>query len=371
MQALNGHWGLEVKVNGVDLELNPSLINHFYIINNIHQQLPTINFSFRDKIGRFLDQSMGDGSMIQVQIGVPDHHMYSGLNFRVMGMPSVTPAGSINHIKLNGVFNRVNYLKKIVDKSYEGTSATTIARIASEVGLIPDVDQTLDQMVWLPNRTPLAQYVQHVMERSYAGDANAMLTAVTDSGKLRYKGLTQIIQSSTEKVLSSDPEQGHPILYWGTESKAPAANSAGGYGMTSIGQNLDGSIFEMNKVSMKMMSGALSTISSSIQGLIGGVGARINVLAPLAGNTHNKWYEGIHQNTRIKSTYGFDVEVLTDLPTQLELLDAPMLIPFNKGTGKVATEYVGRYIVTALTRFITHNRYFEKICLTAQGVGGF
>jgi len=370
MRGVDGHWGLEVTVGGRDLALDPSIINHFYIINNIHQQLPTINFSFKDSTGAHLDSGMGDGAPITVSIGVPGKHMYDGLTFRMIGMPNVDPAGSINNIKINGIFDRLNFLKKVVDKPYIGTSATAIAQIAVEVGLIPDVDQTMDAMAWLPNRTSLAQYAQHIMERSYAGAANAMIMAVTDSGKLRFKGLNQIIQGSVGKILASDPLKGHPMLWWGTDSKAPASNSVGGYGMTTIGQMLDGSVFEGNKVAATMMSGALSSISSVIQGAVGELGSRINVLAPLAGNTHDKWYEAIHQNQRVKSSYGFDMEVLTDLPAMLDLLDAPTVLPINQGTGELAKNYAGKYMVTALTRLITHNRYLEKIVLTAQGAGG-
>lgn len=370
MLGVEGHWGLEVNVGGRDLRLDPSIINHFYIINNIHQQLPTINFSFKDTSGIHLDSGMADGAPITVSIGVPGHHMYSGLNFRMIGMPNVDPAGSINNIKINGIFDRLNYLKKVVDKPYIGTAATAIAQIAGEVGLIPDIDSTMDAMTWLPNRTSLAQYAQHIMERSYAGAANAMILAVTDSGKLRFKGLNQIIQSSIGKTLASDVTQGHPMLWWGTDSKAPASNSVGGYGMTTIGQMLDGTVFEGNKIAATMMSGALSSISSVIQGAIGDLGSRINVMAPLAGNTHDKWYEAIHQNQRIKSSYGFDLEALTDLPAQLELLDAPNVLPMNNATGKLAKEFAGKYMVTAMTKLITHNRFFEKYVLSAQGAGG-
>jgi hypothetical protein len=370
MKGVDGHWGLEVTVGGRDLGLDPTLLNHFYIINNIHQQLPTINFSFKDSTGKHLDSAMTDGAPISVSIGVPGMHMYDGLNFRIMGMPSVNTMAAMNNIKLNGVFDRVNFLKKVVDKPYIGSASTAIAQIAGEVGLIPDVDATMDAMAWLPNRTSLAQYAQHIMERSYAGASNAMIMAITDSGKLRFKGLNQIIQGSFGKVLSSDPSKGINMLWWGTDSKAPASNSAGGYGMTTIGQNMDGTVTELNKVAMTMMSGALSSVSSTMQGFVGQIGSRINVLAPLAGNTHDKWYEGIHQNQRIKSSYGFDMEVLTDQPTQLELLDAPTVLPYNMGTGELATEYAGKYMVTALTRMITHNRYMEKLVLTAQGAGG-
>lgn len=369
MKGLMGSWALEVLADGRDLNLDPSKLTHFYLISNINQALPSLSVGFKDNTGKELDNLIGDGVPITVSIGNPSHHVYNGLQFVASGTPKVNPMGSVNMITFNGVLNKTKWLRKVVDKHYDGSAANVIAQLASEAGLIPDVDSSMDAMTWLPNRTSLANYANHVLQRSFSGEASALIMAVTDSGKLRLKDLNGLISGSGGLTLASNPEEGHPVLAYVAVPRSNSNNSSHGYGSTTIGMNPDGSIFEGNEVAVKMMSAATS-IGSSIKEAVGSLGTRINALAPLAGNTHEKWYEAIHQNMRIKSTYSFDIELLTNVPSKLELLDTPMFKPLNAATGQEATALAGKYIVTCINKFIQNNRYWEKIVLTSQGQGG-
>lgn len=369
MKAVAGLWGLEVTVNGQDLGLDPSNLSHLYVVSNINQALPSLSIGFKDDTGAALDNLMGDGASVKVSIGNPSYHMYNGLDFIVSGMPEVNPySGSSNHIKFNGVLNRVKWLRKMVDKPYKGTSANVIAQLASEAGLIPDIDSAMDFMTWLPNQTSLVSYANHVLNRSFAGEGNALVMGIMDNAKLKLKSLNTLIGNSGI-TLSSNSDLGLNVLQWVTRSKAGSTNFSHGYGSTSLGLNLDGTIFEGNNVAVKLMSSATS-IMSGIKDIIGDVGTRINALAPLAGNTHDNWYKALHQNPRILSTYAFDIELITDVPTRLELLDTPTFRPYNVASNQEATSISGKYIVTAITKFIQNNRYFEKIVLTAQGPNG-
>lgn len=368
MKGLMGSWALEVIANGRDLNLDPSKLAHMYVISNINQALPSLSIGFKDDTGKELDNLLGDGAPITVSIGNPAHHVYNGLQFQASGTPKVNPNGTANMITFSGVLNKTKWLRKVVDKHYEGTASSVIAQLASEAGLIPDVDSSMDAMTWLPNRTSLANYANHVLQRSFSGEASALIMAVTDSGKLRLKDLNGLIGGGGI-TLASNPTQGHPVLNYVAVPRANSNNSSHGYGSTTIGMNPDGSIFEGNEVAVKLMSAATS-IGSTIKEAVGSLGTRINALAPLAGNTHEKWYEAIHQNMRIKSTYSFDIELITDVPSKLELLDTPMFKPVNSATGQEATALSGKYIVTCINKFIQNNRYWEKICLTSQGAGG-
>jgi len=365
MRGVRGIWGIEVLVNGRDLNLDVTTIKSFNLVSNVQQALPSLHIGFTDTTGESLDALMNDGDKIQISIGNPGKHMYSGLNFIVSGSPKVHPYGSGNVIEFNAILDNIGWLRKMVDKPYKGTAASVIQQLAGEVGLSVDSDDSMDDMTWLPNRLPFVGYANHLLQRSFAGDGDALIMAITDTGKLRLKKLSSLIAGGG-MTLSSNPEWGHHILHWVTSAKANSPNASHGYGSTSIGMNMDGSIFEGNDVAVKLMSNATS-IMSGIKDTIGSLGMRINALAPLAGNTHEKWYEGIHQNPRILSTYSFDVEVLTDIPTKLELLDTPTFRPLNSGNGKEAKHLSGKYIVTAITKTIIGGRFMEKLVLTTQG----
>ena len=367
MRAVAGQWALEVAANGVDLGLDTSNVESISIINNIHQHLPSFYVTFKDISGRALEDIIGDGSEISVSMGVDDN-LYNG-KFRAMGMPNIALGGSYNMISLKAAFDRIGWMKKIVDRNYKGNSSDVISKIAKEAGLTADVHTTNDMMNWLPNRTTLVQYARHVAERSFSSETSAMLLATTDTGKVRFRDLDSIIGESSKLLFSDFDSKAIPILNYSVTPKSEVANAAQGYGSTSIGMNEDGSIFEGNKIQMTMMSAA-NSISSIFQEAIGATGSRVNFMPPLSGNTHENWYKALHQNSRIKSSYAFDVQMITNRVTGLELLDTVDVDPKNYATGGVAKSLSGKYIVTAIVKTIMKNRYFEKIVVTSQGPGG-
>lgn len=363
MLGVAGQWGLSIVVNGTPIGANDSNCQ-FTIIQNIHQNLPSFSISYDDTIGDLIDSPPIDGTPVSIACGLPED-MYAPVNFVCMGEPKI--AG--RNVSFTGVLDKIGWSKKIVDKSYDGTTSSVIAQIASEAGLTPDVDATNDFMTWLPNRTALVQYARHLMARSFSSEASAMIMAVTDTGKLRYKDIDSIIGSAATKLFSSFAGEGIPIRAWSAESKSNTANASQGYGATSIGVKEDGSIFEANKIALRMLSSS-SPVSNLFQTAIGDLGARITNLAPLAGNTHEKWNEALHKNPRIKSTYAFDVSILTTQPARVELLDAVTIRPINPATGEEATAVSGKYIITAITKTIAKNRFIEKVVMTAQSAGG-
>ena len=363
MRGVAGQWGLEIIVNGTNIDADPTNCN-FTIIQNIHQNLPSFSISYKDSTGKLIDNPPGDGASVIITCGVPEK-MYAPVKFVCMGSPSI--AG--NTIKFQGVLDKISWTKKIVDKSFEGSTSSVISQIASEAGLIPDVDSTNDSMVWLPNRTALVQYARHLMARSFSSEASAMIMAVTDTGKLKYKDINTIAGSSGNILFSYIQGEGIPILAYSTESKSAASNASQGYGTTSIGVNEDGSIFEMGKIALKMLSSS-SPVSSIFQSAIGELGARITNFAPLSGNTHEKWNQALHANPRVKATYAFDLSIISNIPAKAELLDAVTVKPMNHSTGEEAKALSGKYIVTAITKTIMQNRFIEKSVVTSQAPGG-
>lgn len=367
MKAVAGSWALEVIAGGKDLLLDTSNLQYIYVISNVQQPLPSVSLGFKDDTGKALQNVLGDGEPLTVSIGNPDFHIYNGLQFLTSGLPKILPTASYSVMEYNGWLNKPKWLRKVVDKHYEGPASSVIAQLASEAGLIPEVDTSQDAQIWLPTRTSLSNYAHHILQRSWIGEADALMMAVMDNAKLKLKGINNITSSSEKLTFSNLPDQGQQILDYKVRPRASSANAAGGYGVTSIGIQPDGQVFEGNDVSVKMMSAATS-IGAAIKESVGQLGTRINALSPLAGNTHDKWYEALHQNVRVKSTYAFDIEFLTDIPTKLEVFDTIQFNPVSAGQEVRALS--GKYIVTAINKLIVAGRYLEKLVISAQGPGG-
>jgi hypothetical protein len=239
----------------------------------------------------------------------------------------------------------------------------------NQVGLKPDVDVTNDKMTWLPNRTPIAEYMRHIAERAYSSATSCILTCVTDTGTAKFKDLDKIIQTKAKKTFTHSPETAGedaiPILQYDVASKTHVANSSRGYGATSMSTDMDGKSIELNKIDIRQLANSMP-LAKIFTDTIGDLGNRILQLPTLSGNTHDKWNDAIHNNKRRKSLYAFDVHVLTDTPSQLELLDMAHFSPLNPADRKIIKELDGDYIVTAITKFIHKRSYYEKITLTNQ-----
>lgn len=391
MAGVAGQWSLSVKVGGKELPLNPSNLSNLAIINNIHQFMPVLQMAFKDSASVLNGDlsAVADGTDVSIDIGHPSHHVYEGRKFKLTGSPNKVPGLSYSTISVDGLFHMVDWTRKVIDKHHEGTSADVIRAVGEAVGWKVKADATKDAMTWLPNNTILAQFAQHVAARGWAGAQSIMMLAASDSGVLAYRDADKLARSSPIKTLASNPRDGDVyIRAHAAASKSAVTNAANAYGSTSMGMKPDGTWFEINKIASTLLSGRLSvgdaisavqTVSrlaeGGADGLINGLlgdakkelGRRIEQFAPIAGNTHDKWYEAQHQNRRGRSLYAYDVAVISDMPLQVDLLDLVRLIPVDQQTGKVDEALVGNYVVTSNTKFMNGNGYAEKAVLTSQG----
>lgn len=370
-KGVPGNFYLDLKIGGEQIEANPSTLTQFQIINTIHQSLPSIAIGFKDGSGSMARLfKYGDGTPIDVSVGVAGGHIYKGLAFAILGTVKGNPTDSSIGISINGVLNNMGFMRKVVDEHTKGNSSDVFKKWVEKVGLKADIDTTSDKMTWLPNRTSIADYMKHVAERAYSSATSCIITGVTDTGVAKFKDVDKIVQSKAKKIFASHTDTAGtdalPIMGYDVASKTHVANSSRGYGATSMSTKMDGTVQELNKIDIRQLANSIP-MSKDFKSAIGDLGNRILQLPGDSGNTHSKWNEAIHNNKRIKSAYAFDIHVLTDTPSQLELLDLATFRPTNPADRKIIKELDGDYIVTAITKLMHKNRFYEKLTLTSQG----
>lgn len=361
-------WYLDLSIAGQRINATPRSLTNFEIVQNIHQHLPSIYLTVKDPAGRTNSDmfNVKDGDPIKVSVGVPGIKIYEGLEFAVIGAARGNPGR--DGVTIIGILNNMQWLRKIVDFGTEGNASDVFSKMASKAGLKPVVDASADSMYWLPNRTSFAEYGKFLADRAYASKSSAFIAAVTDTGKALFKNIDTVVQGGATKIFSQFFEQGSiPVLEYEVASKTHIANNSRGYGATGISQETDGTVKELNKVDVRALSSALP-FGAGFVSAIGDLGNRIMQFSNQSGNTHDKWLEAQHQNMRVKSSYGFDIHVLTDSPADVQLMDKVQFKPMDRFTGNVMKSLAGDYIVTAITKTVTNpERYLEKITLTSQG----
>lgn len=364
MQGVEGQWNASVVVNGKEIPLHPKSLQEFLIFNTIHQSLPSLRCTFKDDVAAFLSGlGLTDSMPIDVIIGDGGTGQVGALRFTMLGDAKITGSHSAEQVTFNAVLDKLPWMRQIVSGAVKGTSGDAIQRVASMAGLKTEIHSTNDAMTWLPNNKPLVAYARSVMERGWASAQSCMMMSVSDSGLLRYFDIDRVGQSSGGKVFG---EGGHPVLSYEIDSKADLYNNTTGFGATSINLTPEGIFKELTKIDVRMLSSNLSAGARNIAS-IGAAGGRILNRALDVGNVHKMFNEALHQNQRQRSLYSYDVNILTDKLSGVELQDLVQLNLVMHGTGVPYVGQTGSYIVTAYTRLLAGNRYFEKLTLTSQG----
>ena len=364
-------WYIKADIAGKPLDLNPTVMPKFEIINSIHQHLPSLTMMFKDGSGKLAELfQYGDGTKINVSVGVSGIHIYENLKFVMQGRPQGNPTDSSIGLSIKAVGDNIKWSRKVVDEPTKGTSSDVFKKWAEKAGLKVDADPTNDSQVWLPNRTPIAEYVKHIAERAWVGEKSAMVLGITDSGVAKYKDIDKLIQGSPtiDFVMTKNTKANNPIpvLHYVVASKSHVTNASRGYGATTMSTDMTGKSVELNKVDVRQLIASVLPMSTEVKDIVGDLGTRIMQLPRLAGNTHDKWNDAIHNNKRIKATYGLDIHILCDVPSRANLLDLVHFTPINQATKEPISELTGKYMVTAITRFIHGKSFYEKICLTSQ-----
>lgn len=363
MQGVEGQWNGSLSVNGQEVSLHQKSLASLYVINSIHQNLPTLKLGFKDDTAMSVaGLGIGDGTQMNLVLGDGTQNEM-GATFSVAGDLRIMGSHSAELVELTGILDHLPWMRQIVSGVVQGPSSAAIAKVASQAGLIPDVHSTSDTQIWLPNNKPLASFARHVQERGWASATSCMMLAVMDSSKCRYFDIDRVGSGSSSKLFGQD---GHPVLKYQIDSKADLYNNSTGYGATSTNVTPEGIFKELGKIDVRMLGNKLSAGARSISAL-GALGGRIIPRALDIGNVHKMWNEAQHQNQRIRSLYSHDVHILSDKLSGVELLDLVDLNLLMHGNGQPLTTQNGSYIVTAYTRVLAANRYFEKITLTSQG----
>lgn len=374
VQGVAGQWEASLAVNGQDVAIAPGIVSEITVRSGIHRNLPTYCVKTLDRAAEILLKSgLADGATIDIELGDGSGSgNYSGV-FRAVGNPKgqFIPKGL--SLESSGVLDHVPWMRKVADKHFKGTSSQMLGMLAGQVGLKLDADPTNDLMTWLPNRQPLASYARLVEDHGYAGSSSCMIMCVNEDSTLRYKDIQKIIGSSPSAKFSNGGSAvgAIPTVAIELSDKSGIYNNSAAYGSTTLGETQEGLFKLFSKVTASQMGQRLS-FSSALSSAIGDIGGRIMHFPIMSGNAHEKYHEARHQNMRIKSTYGFDVNITVPQRTGVNNLDLVSLLVLNPMDGTPMNVITGNYMVTNKVMTVNleqkHQRYFEKLTLTSQSI---
>ena len=362
-----GQVGIEISMSGDKIPLALGGVKEVMIVQNAKTLVPQMRCTVYDLDGTLHDLAPADGTI--VGIGLDEGRgPLEPMSFRLCGGPKVHAAGTALSFTMSGYLNSMTYMREQVAQAFTGSSSDVISQLASQVGLIPkDIAPTNDSQVWLPQPISYAKFIQSIANHGYADGNSVMATAVTERGELLYKNITQeMVKPATQTFWNlEDPGTGVWILHWEVLSQAAVLNHLFGYGTKIIEEQLEGAATTLDKYVATLMNGTIGAATDLIEGL---KTVRNVYVPPNAGNTHENFMQAKYQNLRGAATFTGKLEIITNVPTGVELYDPVETQIVLPHTYKLSPIYSNKFLVTAKTRCMrSPNTYYEKIELSNQG----
>jgi len=362
MQGVMGQWNIQLNIGGLDITANPTTVPVLNWFQTIHQNLPSINLVVNDITGELLNYAM-DGAAIDITLGDGGQNETTS-RFNIQGSPQIALGNSYYRFKINAVLDAMPYMRKIASGLYEGQSSNALSKVAQQSGLSFDGHTTNDSQVWLPNNQTLAGFARMVSSRGWASASSSMLLAVTDKFNLLYKDLDRVINGGSKATFG---QGGIPMLDYSATSRGMIANNNRALGVTASGFDSAGAFKELANISVLQLSNFFN-FSSANKEAIGKLGGRLDQIVRDAGNVHDKFDDALHQNKRLRAMYSFDLNVLTDVVTDIELLSRVTAnVLDHVKPSQINTALSGDYIVTSITKSLTSPKYVERLTLTSTG----
>jgi hypothetical protein len=371
--SVKDQWELGFTIGGKEYPSpSPDNVIELLWFESVHQSLPSLNMTFKDETGEFVELvSAGDGTIVEVSLG-DGRGQLTTASFNIQGSPQIDHGRGYYSIKINAVLDAVAYNRSIPTGLYEGSSADVIGRLASEHGLnAKTAGSTSDSQVWLPTLKTAAQWVKDIANRGYAGANSVMVSAVTDQKELVYGDVNKLM--STGSVVFGVNDGQVIINDWSATSNGMIGNNHKAYGATSGSNNEEGVFSELGKIATTLFGKSSFSFSSKNASATGTLGGRADNTPRPAGNTHKKYQDAAHQNSRGRATFNIDLNILTHMVSNANLLEGCEVNPINwatsnHGTPPILQCYQGRYLVTSKTKTLMGAKYCERLTLTTNGV---
>jgi len=368
---------VQMSVSGKEVPVSLSSFQSLAIVENISTKLPAIEFAYSDASNALVDNLLVDDvkmGFVLHSANYNDPEQPLEFIFRAKGAKYV-PVGNRTLVTCSGIFDRMEYLRKIQKMPVEGNSSDSAKKIAQQNGFGKfDIDSTNDKQWWRPKGQMqfVESFVRHLVTHGRADEKSVLSLGVSDDGTFHFKNVAKLAEKKggrriTEVERVNRDNGDIPLLAWQIKSLGGLINTMSGYGSNVVQEKLTGVADIISKVNIPILGGALN-MSSAVQGAVQEV---VKIYAPTdLGNTHKKFYEAKEQNVRgLQQLQSCSVEFMTNMATGLKIYDVVDFQPHLTTNNELFSAIAGSYIISSKTRYFNKSIYREKFTLVRSGFG--
>lgn len=368
---IGGQYSLTLKFDNIEYDLEVSQLEELSIFEDVITSVPTIKLTLVDnKVNQDI-LPIHDGSVLEVLLQPlsDDEAIQQSLQFRVFTNKAFSQTDS-DKIEITGYFDVPNIFKNANFQAINGGSSQAAARIASDSNLVFDGDATNDSQLWLQYGITGGQFLREITRAAYLDDNSAFVSCVTRAGELRFYNIGNRRRNNTiwsfietdNPALLTDTDQ-IPIVDSFRDVNSGVLNSWRGYGVyakeDNLVENIENDIFIENIGKSTDLLNINSTLIEPTKFESGAMNF---------GNTHKNYFRAQIQNTQILSTFSVGVNILTNVPKDIQLLDRARLLKRSETEVSLKGTESGDYFVDAIATHIYSNALITKYHLIKEGL---
>jgi hypothetical protein len=379
---ISGQLNLTLSINGTVFPIMSVPGFQCIVCTTVRQSLPAMRFILPDP-NKLINTSLPitDGTPLIVTLNDDNNTSIPPATFRAFGTPkrgTFPENPTISCYTINAILDAIPYIRANPNQAITGPSHTVISQIASanNLNLKTNVIGN-DSMTWLPGRKTWAGFTDHISAHSFIDTSGVTATGVDEQKNLYYMNVSTLFNKLyTGYIFYGVPQQ---QMGFGSGSNTPPTfaavqykainhsgiyNSLGAYGQRTVQTGLNGVVNKHLNTNATTYNNSLDVnadVSAAVQPV-----SRMNLTASDAGNSHANYVAARHQNKRLKCTYTQNIYVMLYQTTNINILD---LVKFTASSDQTSTDSLvnGYYVVTAKSRCVYNNRYYEKIELCNNG----
>lgn len=345
--------GIEFPLAGLNT------LNSLQIDMSIKVILPTIQLVITDEL-EMLTQTgvVQDATPISVVIKAFGQATATTYNFRLFKYKSFKATVGTMYI-IDGYWDSQKYWLASTTTGIRGTSNDVLTQVAAACGLKYKGTSTGDSQLWMPQNRSYGNFVKKIVAHGYASGTSLMVAGVDLTGTLLYQDFN--VAPDAASVINVSLGQyvpgALPAVDYNPKNYSGFNNRMTGYNNVRVSQSMYGaeqtSIKDLQFTSdSRSPFYSVATKNTAAQGsvLFSGIDA---------GNTHSSYEQAFYQNQRYKNLLNAGIDVMTTIPTTLNLLDAFNFVDQNDDGTSANQSWSGVYRLTSKAIHIEGASYSE------------
>lgn len=355
---------LEVSIYFGDVEYfldGLNVLNFLHIGVSRRFLVPTVSLSITDIGGQLTNTVMlFDGMPIRVVVRAYSQSEPQVYRFRLFRYSREMLASGPT-FRIAGYFDNPKLWLSRTSEGRRGNSSSVMTDLAAELGLKPDIQQTNDSQLWLPQNKTYAEFLKHLSQRGWRSDTSLMSHVIQADGTLTYRDLNDVPDRPSMFLhIGEGGENSLQVNDYKPINNSGFGNALTGYHSTTIRQDSSGN--EAHAEIKELTFSPDSKVPMYNLDVRTQQGRGAQRFTPIGfGNTHDNYETAYYQNMRYLNLMSYGVELMTTYPTQgFKVLDTFNFTADQEG-GNIDSGTSGNYICMSWAMVIERNVYSERL----------